>query len=141
MLRILLAEDNDLVRDSLKLLLGYEHDIEIVGDAADGQEALDLLQRIEVDLVVTDLNMPKVDGFQLIEELKKRNPDIQILVYSALDSTTHVARAFRIGASAYLTKDSSAEELIFALRHVSQEKKYLSADLSISMFEKHHQFD
>src|SRR5690606_32432156 len=100
-------------------LLGYEHDIEIVGDAADGQEALDLLQSVEVDLVVTDLNMPRVDGFQLIEELKKSKPEIQTLVYSALDSTIHVAKAFHIGASAYLTKDSSAEELIYALWHVS----------------------
>lgn len=141
MLRILLAEDNDLVRDSLKLLLEYEHDIEIVGDAADGQEALDMLQQIEADILVTDLNMPKVDGFQLIEELRRRNPSIQILVYSALNSTAYVAKAFRIGASAYLTKDSSADELIYALRHVSQKKKYLSSDLSLSIFEKHHQFD
>lgn len=140
MLRILLAEDNDLVRDSLKLLLGQEHDF-IVDDAVDGEEALAKLEKIEVDIVITDLNMPKIDGFELIEELKKWKPKIQILVFSALGNTTHVARAFRAGASAYLTKDSSADELIFALRHVAQKKRYLSSDLSMSIFEKHHQFD
>lgn len=141
MLRILLAEDNDLVRHGLRLLLEYEHDIEIVDDAADGEEALEQINKTEVDIVIADLNMPKVDGFQLIEELKKRKPQIQVLVFSALNSTTHVARAFRMGAAAYLTKDSGADELVFALRHVSQGKRYLSADLSISVFEKHHQFD
>lgn len=141
MLRILLAEDNDLVRDGLRMLLDQEPDISIVSAAADGAEALAELENNDVDIVMTDLNMPKMDGFELMEKLQQRKPEIRIIVFSALSNTTHIARAFRAGASAYLTKDNTSDEVIFALRHVGMGKKYLSADVSMSIFEKHHQFD
>lgn len=141
MLRILLAEDNDLVRDGLEKLINQESDITVVSAAADGEEALAKINYTDVDIVVTDLNLPKIDGFGLMEELRHRKPEIRIVVFSALTNTTYIARAFRAGASAYLTKDNSSDELIFALRHVGMGKKYLSADVSISIFEKHHQFD
>lgn len=141
MLRILLAEDNDLVRNGLKLLFDHEPDITVVADVADGEAALAILDVTDFDILVTDLNMPKVDGFELIEATKERRPEVQIVVFTALDSTTHIARAFRAGVSAYLTKDNSSDELIFALRHVGMGHRYLSSDVSLSVFEKYHQFD
>lgn len=141
MLRILLAEDNDLVRDGLTMLINEEADLSVVSVTSNGVEALAEIEKNEVDIVMTDLNMPKMDGFELIAELQQRKPGIRIIVFSAHSNTTHIARAFRAGASAYLTKDNSSDELIFALRHVAMGKKYLSADVAISIFEKHHQFD
>lgn len=141
MLRILLAEDNDLVRDGLTMLINEEADLSVVSAASDGVEALAEIEKNEVDIVMTDLNMPKMDGFELIAELQQRKPGIRIIVFSAHSNTTHIARAFRAGASAYLTKDNSSDELIFAMRHVAMGKKYLSSDVSMSIFEKHHQFD
>lgn len=141
MLRILLAEDNDLVRDGLTMLINEVADLSVVSATSDGLEALEYLKNNEVDILMTDLHMPKMDGFQLMEELSRQKPEIRILVFSAFSNTTHIARAFRAGASGYLTKDNSSDELIFALRHVAMGKKYLSADVSMSIFEKHHQFD
>lgn len=141
MLRILLAEDNDLVRDGVTMLLNQEPDISVVRATSDGIEALTEIENIEVDIVMTDLNMPNMDGFGLMKELRERKPEIRVVVFSARTSITYIARAFRAGASAYLTKDNTPDELVFALRHVGTGKKYISADVSIAIFEKYHQFD
>ena len=118
--------------------INHEPDITVIADAADGEEALEKFEKAEIDMVITDLNMPKIGGFKLIETLKQRKPEIPIIVFSASDDNTHITKAFHSGVSAYLTKTNSSEELIFALRHVAQGKKYLSSELSLSIFEAHH---
>lgn len=120
MIRVLIAEDNDLVRSSLKNLLESEGDIQIVDEAVDGQEALEKLNRIKPDVLLTDLNMPRIDGYQLIQTLFKRTSEIPVVVLSALSSTLHIIKAFQAGASGFLVKDSSADELLFAIRHIAQ---------------------
>src|SRR5690554_2101455 len=131
MIRVLIAEDNDLVRSSLKNLLESKGDIQIVDEAVDGQEALEKLNRIKPDVLLTDLNMPRIDGYQLIQTLFKRTSEVPVVVLSALSSTPHVIKAFQAGASGFLVKDSSADELLFAIRHIAQGGQYLSAQVSI----------
>ena len=138
MIRILLAEDNDLVRNSLHTLLQSEGDIQIVGMASDGIEALRKINQLEPDILLTDLNMPEMDGYKLMEKLQQQKPELGIVVLSALNSTPHVTKAFQLGASAYVVKDSSSDELLFALRHVAKGGKYLSAELSLPVLMGQH---
>lgn len=138
MLNILLAEDNTPVREGIKVLLEQEKNIKVVADAANGQEALTMVQQTKVDLVVTDLNMPVMDGYELMRELRKINPEIRIVVLSMNNSSAHISKALEAGASGYLLKETSYDEFIFALRFVSMGNKYISAELSVGMFEKYH---
>lgn len=136
MLKIMLVEDNTLIRNGIKVLLESEEGFDIVGEAGNGQDALELVHMAQVDLVLTDINMPIMDGIELIEEMKLLGSDIPIIVLSMVASHMHVSQAFMKGAAGYLLKNISSEELIFALKHIAQGNKYLCSELSIEMLEK-----
>src|SRR5690606_18342101 len=132
MLQIVLAEDHNIVRNGIKILLDAEQEFHVVGEATDGKEVLEILKKTDkVDLVITDINMPQMDGIQLLKEMKVLNPEIRVIVLSMLDSEEFVSQAFAEGASGYLLKNISSDELIFAIKHVSSGNQYLCSELSI----------
>jgi len=137
MLQIVLAEDHNIVRNGIKVLLEAEEDFNIVGEATNGEEVLDIVNSTNnVDLVLTDINMPLMDGITLIKELKITKPDVRVVILSMLDGEKYIYQAFSEGASGYLLKNASSEELIFALKHVSLGNKYLCSELSIKLLER-----
>jgi DNA-binding NarL/FixJ family response regulator len=137
MLRILLAEDHNIVRNGIKMLLEADKDIQIAGEATNGLEALDMISSgVKADVVLADINMPGLDGISLIKKIKELNPDVRIVMLSMLDNEKYVAQAFSEGASGYLLKNVSADELLFSLKHVHNGGKYLCSELAMRLLEK-----
>lgn len=128
--RVVIAEDHTLFRDGLKALLAHETDFEVVGEAADGQEAILRAEKLKPDLVLLDLSMPRVDGMTAIKEIKRRCPDTKILVLTVHKSEEHVAETLNSGANGYVLKDASHAELVLAMRSVARDGCYLSPAVS-----------
>jgi len=112
--RVLIADDEPLFAEALEVLLSADERIEVVGRAADGSEAVELARTLEPDLVLMDLSMPGVDGFEATEELTA-NGGPRVLVLTGSDDPADVARARSAGAAGYLTKDKIAETLVEAI--------------------------
>jgi DNA-binding NarL/FixJ family response regulator len=109
--RVLLADDQRLVRESLATLLGLLGEIELVGSAADGEEALALAERERAQVVLMDLRMPRVDGIEATRRLCERHPEVGVIALTTYADDESVLAALRAGARGYLTKDASAEDI------------------------------
>ena len=137
MIQVLLAEDHNIVRNGIKMLLGSDKEIQVAGEATNGKEALDFISSNEgIDVILADINMPELDGISLIKEAHNLKPDIRVVILSMHDNDKYVSQAFQEGASGYLLKSVSADEMIFSLKHVKAGGKYLCSELSIKMLEK-----
>lgn len=137
MLQIILAEDHNIVRNGIRILLDAEDEFNVIGEASNGKKVLELIKKADnVDLVITDINMPQMDGIELVKQLKFTNPSIRVIVLSMLDSEEFVSQAFKEGACGYLLKNISSDELIFAIKHVSAGHRYLCSELSIKLLER-----
>ncbi len=117
-IHVLVADDHPLIRDSLRTLLTTEPDLELIGEAVDGEEAVEKAMLLKPDVILMDLVMPKKDGLQAINEIKRVNPDISILVLTSFSDEDKVFPAIRAGALGYLLKDASPEELLKAIHDV-----------------------
>jgi DNA-binding NarL/FixJ family response regulator len=118
-IRLLLADDHALVRDGLMRILAAASDIEVAGEAGNGDETLALVKEHDFDLALIDLSMPGLSGLDLIKRLKLEKPKLRILVLSMHGEKQYAARALKAGASGYLTKDSAAAQLLGAIRKVA----------------------
>jgi DNA-binding NarL/FixJ family response regulator len=117
-IRVLIVDDQLLVRRGLVLMLGPEPTVEVVGEAADGAQAVELARRLRPDVTVMDIRMPVLDGIAATERLTREVPDCRVLALSTFDMDEHVVAALRAGACGFLPKDVSPEELVTALRVV-----------------------
>ena len=115
-LSILIADDHPVVRDGLRGMLESQADFEVVGEAADGAQAIQLTEELRPEIVLMDLRMPLVDGVTAIREIKNSQAETQILVLTTYDSDADILPAIEAGATGYLLKDSSREELYGAIR-------------------------
>ena len=137
MLNVLLAEDHNIVRNGIKMLLETDSAINILGEAVNGREVLDFIRSGQkVDVVLADINMPELDGITLTSELKILSPKTKVVILSMHDTEKYVIEAFTAGASGYLLKNVSADELIFSLKHTNAGGKYLCSELSMSMMNR-----
>lgn len=114
--RLLIAEDNALARECLKAVLAGERDFRVVGEAADGREALGLCYRVRPDVVLMDLRMPGMDGLVATRIIKQRYPDISVLVLTMYENQAYLLEALRAGATGYVLKDASPHEITAAIR-------------------------
>lgn len=128
--RILIAEDHTLLRVGLRALLAQEPDIEIVGEADNGRDAIRSISTMAPDLVLMDLTMPGTNGIEAIAEIKRRYPEIRILVLTLHRAEEYVHQSLRAGADGYILKDATHDELRIAIRSVLNGKTYLSPDIS-----------
>jgi DNA-binding NarL/FixJ family response regulator len=137
LINVLLAEDHNIVRNGIKFLLDSEASIQVMGEAANGKEAIRILEdNPEISLIVADLNMPGMTGVELIQYLSANFGNVKIVVLSMSDHDNCVSEAFNAGAQGYLLKNISRDELIFALKHVTAGGKYICCELSQRMFAK-----
>lgn len=124
MLKLLLVEDQKLIREGLSALLSLEADIEILGEAENGQQALDLLAKLTAsqlpDLVLMDIRMPIMDGIAATAAIAQQYADIKVLVLTTFDDDEQIAQAMAVGAQGYLLKDTPSEELAMAIRSVAK---------------------
>ena len=130
MIRILIADDQAIARQGLKVILSVEADLEVVGLAQDGQEAVTLAEKLKPDLILMDLKMPKLSGVQATKIIKETFPDIAILVLTTYDLDDWIANAIRSGANGYLLKDTPPEELVKAIRGTVQGKSYVDPSVA-----------
>ncbi len=128
--RVLIADDHAVVRRGLKEIIAETPDMVVAGEAASGEEVLERLKEGEYDLLVLDITMPGRNGLDILKELKTEWPDLPVLILSIHPEEQYAVRALKSGASGYLTKESAPEELITALRKVSEGRKYISASLA-----------
>jgi DNA-binding NarL/FixJ family response regulator len=119
-LKVLLADDQRLVREGLGTLLSLLEGVELVGTAADGQEAVELAERLDPDIVLMDLRMPRVDGIEAIRQLSAKGPRPAAIALTTFADDASVLGALRAGARGYLTKDAGAEEIRAAIEAVSR---------------------
>lgn len=127
MIRILIADDHTLVRDGLKQILSATSDLVIAAEAVDGDQALALVRAEDFDLVLLDMSMPGLSGIGLVKRLKLEKPKLRILVLSMHGEQQYAVRAFKAGASGYLTKDSASAQLVAAIRKIAAGGIYISA--------------
>ena len=132
---ILIADDHTLFREGLRSLLSTHEVLHVLGEAENGQEALRAVAERKPDLLLIDLSMPKMGGLDAIREIKRYEPETKILVLTVHETEEFVLAALNAGASGYVLKDATHQELILAIRSVLREKRYLSPDISAKVIE------
>ncbi len=128
--RILIVEDHTLLRAGLKALLTQDPDIEIVGEADNGRDAVQLIATLTPNLVLMDLSMPGMNGIEAIRDIKRRSPETRVLVLTIHKTEEYILESLRAGADGYILKDATHDELRVAIRSVLNGKTYLSPDVS-----------
>jgi NarL family two-component system response regulator LiaR len=135
-IRILIADDHQLVRQGLIALLSVKPGIEVVGQAADGAEAIDLSHSLRPDIILLDLLMPNKDGIEATQEIKAEDPDARILIITSFAEDENVYQAIKAGALGYLMKDSSPQELMQAIHDVCAGRLSLHPNIASKLIEE-----
>lgn len=130
MIRILVADDHSVVRKGLVQIVADNPGMEVTGEAATGQETLDLARSKQFDVVILDIAMPGRGGLDILRELKTENPALKVLVLSMYPEEQYAIRSLRDGASAYLTKGSPPDELVLAIKTVAAGKRYITPSVA-----------
>jgi DNA-binding NarL/FixJ family response regulator len=132
MINIMLAEDHKIVRDGLKFILEKEPEFNIVAEVNNGKEVIEAFNKsIQVDILLSDMNMPGMGGQELTQWVKANQPQVQVIILTALDIEEYVIKTFKAGACGYLLKNISADELHFAIRHVHAKNQYVCSELTM----------
>lgn len=125
-IRVLVCDDHALFREGVKTILNAQPDIEVVGEAADGKEAVELAIRLYPDVALMDISMPVLKGFEATRRIKKARPDIHVLILTVYDDEEMVGRCLDAGAAGYLLKDSPPLQLVYAIQAVNRGQQYMS---------------
>lgn len=128
--RIVIAEDHTILRAGLRAMLSFQNDLEVVGEAGDGREAVRVVDKHVPDLLLIDLSMPKLNGIEAIKEIRGRHPQIKIIVLTVHKSEEYIVASLDAGANAYILKDASQNELFLAIEYVMSGKVFLSPSIS-----------
>lgn len=135
-IRVLLADDHAIVRAGLRRLISDTPDIVVAGEASDGIEALEHLGRADVDVVVLDLNMPRMGGIDALREIRRIQHNTRVLVLTMYPEEQYAMRVFQAGGDGFLSKSSASEELILAIRRVAADRKYVTPSVGEHLAEQ-----
>ncbi|MFZ4724212.1 MAG: response regulator [Paludibacter sp.] len=130
MINLFIVDDHEIIREGLKRIFGAEPDMNVVGEANNGDDVLKGVLQTECNVLLLDLNIPGRDGAELIKEVKKKRPKVQILIISINPEDKYVLPLLRAGASGYICKNSDLSELVFAIRKIHASGRYVSSCLS-----------
>ncbi len=134
--RLLIADDHDLVREGLSMMFSREEDLEVVGEAADGRQAVEMCHELRPDLVLMDVRMPVMDGLSATRTIKAENPEVGVLVITTHADPEYLLNAVEAGAAGYVLKDASRHELVGAVRKVLAGESALHQDLAMSLLRR-----
>ena len=133
MIKLMIVDDHDLIRTGLSRLLSDQEKIDIIAEAASGEEAVTKARELKPNVVLMDANMPGIGGLEATRRLLRYDPDIKIIVITVHDEEPYPSRFMQAGASGYLTKGASADEMVIAIRQVATGKRYLSPEIAQKM--------
>jgi len=133
-IRIVIAEDHRLIREGLRLILGSEGNFEIVGEAANGLQAIDVISDLKPDVVLLDITMPELDGIQVIPIIKQKSPGTKALMLTASEDEAMIFKALKAGAKGYLSKNTSTSSLIKAIKVVHKDEMWVERKLVAKFF-------
>ena len=136
LMQIVIVDDHDLARESLRDMLTDEPDIEVVGEAANGREAIALCSHLRPDIVLMDVRMPQMDGLEATREIKQRLPKISVLMVTMHENPDYLLEALRAGAAGYILKDASQEEVVTAVRQVLAGESPLDPELAARLLRR-----
>ncbi|MEE8600644.1 response regulator transcription factor [Euzebya tangerina] len=136
MIRVLIVDDHPVVRDGLAGMLGGQDDFEVVGEASDGVEALARIAAAEVDVVLMDLRMPRLDGVDTIQRISADHPGVNVLVLTTFDADADIVRAVEAGATGYLLKDTPRDELFRAVRACARGEATLAPTVAATLMQR-----
>ncbi|MFL0805008.1 MAG: response regulator transcription factor [Agarilytica sp.] len=132
MIKLLIVEDQALVRDAISTLLHLDPEIDVVAQAEDGDDALRILQQKTVDLVLTDIEMPNMTGLELMEVVKQRFPEIKIAIMTTFSRVGYIRRALEGGVDGFILKEAPSDYLVAAIKNIMQGQKVIDPELAIS---------
>lgn len=132
---VIMADDHAVVRDGLRLILEARGDIDVVGEAADGREAVKVVELRHPDVAIMDLSMPGLNGAEATRQIRERAPDTKVIILSMHATSEHIYQAFEAGALSYLLKDSAGKEVVAAVHATSRGERYLSKRITETMLE------
>jgi DNA-binding NarL/FixJ family response regulator len=135
-IRVLIVDDQTLIRRGMSLILGHEPDIDVVGQAADGEEAIAIVAQQEPDVVLMDLHMPGMGGVQATREITSTHPNAHVMVLTTFDADEMVFEAIRAGAKAYLLKDASEADVLETIRAVHRGESRLAPNIARKVIEQ-----
>ena len=130
MINILIVDDHLIVRDGIKRIINDVSDMNIVAEASNGQEAINLVLKNTYDLILLDISMPGQNGLQILKQIKKQNKNIPILMLSMHSERQYAMRSIKAGASGYMTKDTASSQLVTAIRKINTGRKYISKEVA-----------
>ena len=136
-INVLLADDHDLVRTGIRNFLNGESGIKVVGEANTGEDAVKIARKTNPHVVLMDVKMPGIGGFEATRKLLRINPDLKVLVVTSCENDIYPARLLQIGAAGYITKGSTMEEMVQAIRTVNIGQRYISPDIANRLAFKH----
>ena len=134
--KILIADDHELVRDGIKHMLGYEEDLEVVGEASNGREVVELCRRLKPDLVLMDVRMPEMDGLEATRAIKAEQPDVSVLVISTYSNPDYLLEAIEAGAAGYVLKDSPNRQLTNAMKRALDGESPVNQELALLLIQR-----
>ena len=123
--KVLLADDHEIMRNGLRSLLEKNPEIEVIAEASNGRETIELTKKLNPDIVILDISMPELNGVEAARQIKKIDPTIKIVILSVHSDKRYVKEMLKIGVDGYLLKDNAFQDLIDAIRTISVDKKYL----------------
>ena len=134
MIRILIADDQELIRESLSLMIGAYSDFQIAGTVENGREAVEFISKTKPDIILMDVRMPVMNGLQALEIVKDKFPDIKVIVLTTFDEDEYIYESIKLGASGYLLKSCSTEELVSAIKEVYKGGALINPDITKKVF-------
>ena len=134
-IKIMVVDDHAILRDGIRALVGLHDDLKIVGEASDGREAIEKVHKLAPDVVIMDIAIPGMDGLEVTRRIKKKNPNIQVLVLTQHDNKEYVLSAIKAGAAGYMPKKAMSSELISAIRAVHGGDSYLYPSAAVELMD------
>ncbi|QNF33013.1 response regulator transcription factor [Adhaeribacter swui] len=134
-MKIIIADDHKIIRDGIRSLLRQEQDFEVIGEAANGQELIELLATDPADVIIMDINMPVMDGYKATAYVKEHYPETRVLALSMLDQEYYIRQILAAGALGCVVKNCSRDELVFAIKSVGAGNKFICSELAYKLLE------
>lgn len=135
-IRILIADDHSMVREGLKQLIELEDDIEVIAQTGDGKETIDKIKETMPDVVLLDINMPIMNGLEVLEVIKQENLNVKVLILTIHNEIEYLYKAVEIGVNGYVLKDSESDVLIKAIRSIYGGESYIQPNMASLLFKK-----